>query len=169
MLFQIFIQILWYVSIIFSILWFTAKKDKNALILMSVFNFFMWIHLLFLWASAWGYSLLFDILKNMFSLKYKNNLYTLGFFTVITLIIGYFTFDGTLISLLPAIAPVVWTVWIFLLSWVHLRFIFLTCSSLWLIYNFFIGSLPWVISASINIISIFVWIWRIRKQQKYAK
>lgn len=166
---EIFIQIIWYIAIVFSILWFSAKKDKNAIILVSLFNLFMWFHLLLLGALAWAYSLFFDIAKNMFSLKYKNNLYTLSFFTCITLIIAFFTYNGTFISLLPALAPIVWTVWIFLFSWVHLRFIFLTCSVLWIIYNLFIGSIPWMLSSFINIISIFVGIWRIRKQQKYAK
>ncbi len=162
-------QILWYIAIIFSTLWFTAKKDKNALILMSFFNLFMGSHFLILWAYSGWFSLFFDILKNIFSLKYKNNIYSLVFFTTITCIIGYFTFDGTLPSLLPGIAPIVWTIWIFTLKGMHLRYVFLTCNILWILYNLAVWSLPWLIASSINMVAIFIGLWRVYKQQKYAK
>lgn len=163
------INFIGYFATVFSILGFLSKSDSKSLIYMSLFNLFLWSHYLLLWLYSGAFSLYFDIVKNMFSLKYKNNILTLSIFSLITLAIWYFTYDGTYSSFLPIIAPLIWTLWIFTLSWVHLRYIFLTCNLIWLIYNILVWSLPGIILWIINLIAIAIGISRFYKQQRYAK
>jgi len=124
------------------------QKDKNKMLLLIVFNgLFFGIEYLLLGAYSGMFSNFFGIFRTYFSMKKENDskfdkLYILLFFIIGYIIIGFISFDGNFISLLPIFAELIYVVTLWQKSVKKIRVGTLLMVILWLIYDIIVMAYP---------------------------
>lgn len=158
-------QIVGFIALFFVFLWFKETDDRRLIIYLTIGSFFWGIHFSILWLIAAAWINFFDIFKNLLWLKYERNTILMSFFIVSYTVIWFISYQYTqeLISLLPTIASILSTIWVFIFRWISLRINLIVVLIIWFIYNSIWGSIPWVTS---DIVLIWATLYGISKLRK---
>lgn len=87
------------------------------------------------------------------------------FFALLYAVFGILAYESPL-SLLPILAPVIYTFGIYLADARHLRYTAITASIIWVIYNISVFSIVGVIAETLTIINLMIAIFRYRTKAK---
>ena len=112
---------------------------------MLLSSLFWGTHFYLLWVYAGLAAVIIFVFRLILSIKYQKSKRAFLSIIWVTLITGYFTFDG-LFSLLPIVTSISWAYSFFYLEKIKLRLAMMFNSSVWLIYQISI----WSISGIVN-------------------
>jgi len=135
------------------------QKDKDKMLLYVVFNgIFFGIEYLLLGAYSGMFSNFFGIARTYtFKEKERNKkldkIYVLMFFIVGYIIIGFISFDGSYISLLPIFAEIIYVISLWQKSVSRIRIGTLIMVILWLIYDLVVMAYPSALTDTIVMVS----------------
>lgn len=138
------------------------QKNKDKMLWYVVFNgIFFGIEYLLLGAYSGMFSNFFGIFRTYVSKEKEkkeklNKLYVLLFFIIGYTIIGFISFDGKIISLLPIIAEIIYVVTLWHKDVKKIRLGTLLMVILWLIYDIFVKAYPSMITDLIVMFSTIV-------------
>ncbi len=100
--------------------------------------------------------------------KRKNSKILPIFFVVIYIIIGFFTFDSAF-SVLPILAPCIYTVAIYISDITKIRYVSVLTRVLWLIYDISVFSAAGIVAQIILMINGIIAIYRYARKSKEQK
>jgi len=144
-------QIFWIIAAVITVCAFIySDKDKTVKLLLAWWLFWA-LQFALLWALSWALISLFWFIRTLLAKKYENNNRTLWLMFFVISIISYISYENYL-SLLPAVATYIATYALFRLKWTQFRIALIIPTSLWLIYNYSIGSIWWTIREIIILI-----------------
>ena len=103
--------------------------------------------------------------NNIKIFKIKLNYFYLIFFIILYIIASIFTFNGIL-SILPLLAALIYTIFIWNGNELRLKKIAFICYFIWLIYNIFVMSISGIVSNVISIVSTLI---AIKNEKKRCK
>ncbi|MBR2708039.1 MAG: YgjV family protein [Bacilli bacterium] len=138
------------------------QKNKDKMLWYVVFNgIFFGIEYLLLGAYSGMFSNFFGIFRTYVSKEKEKNeklnkLYVLLFFIIGYTIIGFISFDGKIISVLPIIAEIIYVVTLWQKDVKKIRLGTLLMVILWLIYDIFVKAYPSMITDLIVMFSTIV-------------
>lgn len=128
------------------------QKNKDRMLLYVVFNgIFFGIEYLLLKAYSGMFSNFFGIIRTYVSKEKEkkekyDKWYFLTFFLIGYAIIGFISFDGKIISLLPIIAEIIYVITLWQKDVKKIRIGTLLMVILWLIYDIFVKAYPSLIT-----------------------
>ena len=127
------------------------------MITANIINLF---HYLLLGAYSGCITKLLAIFRDCFIILKKNcnnflNYFYLIFFIILYIIASIFTFNGIL-SILPLLAALIYTIFIWNGNELRLKKIAFICYFIWLIYNIFVMSISGIVSNVISIVSTLI-------------
>lgn len=138
---------------------YLQKDDTSVKKLMLLSSLFWGTHFYLLGVYSGLAAVIIWIIRLCLSIKYEKSKNAFLFIFCITIMTGFFTFDGIL-SLLPIITSITGAYGYFFFKGLQLRYIMLFNSGTWLCYNFFIGSVSGVINESLVQIILIATIYR---------
>lgn len=153
-------QIIWLFAFIIWVIAFLHKKDKKLYLYLIISQSLWVIHFFLMWLFSWAFVNLVSIFRWYIALKYKHIKYFIYIFILFYICIWIINYNW-IISLLPPIAGILWTIAILRLSNLKWRLLLLICSMLWLIYNYIWGSIWWIITEIFMIIAWLITICRL--------
>lgn len=168
---QIIWQIIWFIALFFVFLGFKETDDRKLILYLTVWSFFWGIHFSILGLVAAAGINFFDIGKNLMWLKYENNKIFMWVFITCYIIIWMvsYTYTWNIFSLLPTLASVVSTVWVFIFRWIYLRLNLLGVLWIWFVYNFAWWSIPGITSDIVLIWATFYGIYKLTYKISHYK
>lgn len=138
-------QIVGFIAMFIIFYAFSVKDDTKLVKLMSISCVF-WILHFFLMGNFWALiATSVGLLRLLLSLKYKGNMKVLLFIAILSLILGYMSYEG-FISLIPICATLIASYAFFFLEKIPLRLLLQVTSLMWLYYHL----QTWSISGVIN-------------------
>lgn len=140
-----FTQISWFAAMGIILLAYFQKDDHTVKKLMLLSSLFWGTHFYLLWVYSGLCATIIFAIRLCLSIKLWKNKNAFIFLLIITIITGYYTYDGHL-SLLPVITSITGAYSFFFLEKVKLRLAMMFNSSTWLIYHISIWSLSWAIN-----------------------
>jgi len=149
--FYILWQVFWIIAAIITVSAFVYSDKEKTVKLLLVWWLFWALQFALLWAMSWAMISLFGFIRTLLAKKYENNNRTLWLMFLIIWIISYISYEDYL-SLLPAIATFIATYALFSLKWTQFRIALIIPTTLWLIYNYSVGSIWWTIREIIILI-----------------
>lgn len=162
-----FIQGLWIIAFIASMITFLMKKDQRFIQMMVLVSFLWSIHFFFLGLLSAALINFIDIFKNLLALKFKKNNYITWGVIILYILIWIYTFSSVnIIEIFPVIASLASIYVVFQLTWVQMRLGFIAILLFWLIYNYTGWSLGGVLSDVCLLVTWFIGIWKIIKEWK---
>lgn len=135
-----FWQLFWILAAIITICAFIYNDKKKTLNLLLIGWVFWILQFALLWALSWAFVNIFWFVRTLLAKYNQNDKRLIIFLFLIIVIISYFTYSGPL-SLLPLIATLIWTYALFYYQWVTFRVMLVIPTTLWLIYNYHVGSI----------------------------
>lgn len=138
-------QLTWFMWMIIILIGYFQKDDRDVKKFMLISAVFWWAHFYMLWVYSGLAAIVIWVVRILLSLKYKKNRKAFMSIFVGTIIIGYFTYDGFM-SMLPILCSLTWAYSYFYLEKIKLRCAMLFNSWIYLVYNFFVWSISWVIN-----------------------
>lgn len=163
-------QWIWIIALFFQILSFLSQKDKKFFLHLSISSFFWWIHYFLLWLYSWAFVNVVDIGKNALWYKGVKGKFVFWGFFFLYLLLWFLTFDWKVFSLIPIIASLLSIYAIFFLKNENLRAVYVVIMILWLLYNFFWFSIPWLITDFLLLLELLYTYFKIRTtRKKYQK
>ena len=153
-------QIIGFIAFFVSLIAYHRKDKKNILINMITANIINLFHYLLLGAYSGCITKLLAIFRDCFIIFKKNcnnflNYFYLLFFIILYIIASIFTFNGIL-SILPLLAALIYTIFIWNGNELRLKKIAFICYFIWLIYNIFVMSISGIVSNVISIVSTLI-------------
>ena len=153
-------QIIGFIAFFVSLIAYHRKDKKNILINMITANIINLFHYLLLGAYSGCITKLLAIFRDCFIIFKKNcnnflNYFYLIFFIILYIIASIFTFNGIL-SILPLLAALIYTIFIWNGNELRLKKIAFICYFIWLIYNIFVMSISGIVSNVISIVSTLI-------------
>ena len=153
-------QIIGFIAFFVSLIAYHRKDKKNILINMITANIINLFHYLLLGAYSGCITKLLAIFRDCFIIFKKNcnnflNYFYLIFFIILYVIASIFTFNGIL-SILPLLAALIYTIFIWNGNELRLKKIAFICYFIWLIYNIFVMSISGIVSNVISIVSTLI-------------
>jgi hypothetical protein len=145
---------------IWAIIAFSQKKDRNVMISLCVTNVFWVIHFFLMWLYTGMLMATIGIIRLYLSLRFNRNLKIFFGISILTVIVAFVTYQDSS-SLFPMTASILASYAFFFLQGVRLRMVLLLASSFWLSYNFVHFSIWWMINESILHIVHLITIYRI--------
>lgn len=137
-------QIIWAIAFFVSVYNFLFCKDKKFIIFTAIASAIWWVHFMSLWLLAAWLVNIFDVFKNLISLKYERNIRWVIWFTIVYLVIWYLSYRGWIVSTIPTITAIVSTYLVFYVRGIYLNIWFLVIILLWMIYNYYGNSIGWL-------------------------
>ena len=137
-------QIIWIGAFFISVYNFVFCQNKKFIIVTAIASGVWWLHFLSLGLMAAAVVNIFDVFKNIISLKYQRNLKWVIAFTIIYLIIWYISYTGSIVSLIPTLNAIISTYLVFYVRWIWLNIWFLFIIALWMVYNYLWNSIGWL-------------------------
>lgn len=141
------------------------QKNKNKMLWFIVLNgLFFGCQYFLLQAYSGMFSNFFGIIRT-YICKVKeqneslNKWYVFAFFMIGYIVIGFITFDGHIISLLPIIAELIYVITLWQKSVKRIRYGTLLMVILWLIYDVVVKAYPSMITDLIVMTSTMIAIW----------
>ena len=138
---------------------YMQKDDKSVKKLMLLSSLFWGTHFYLLWMYSGLAAIIIWVMRLCLSMKYHKNVKAFSFICIVTIITGYFTFDGFL-SMLPIITSITGAYSYMFLESIKLRLMMLFNSSTWMMYNFFVGSISWVVNETLVQVILLATIYR---------
>lgn len=135
-----------FVAMAIWILGLIVLEDKKTIKIFIISGFFWMLHFIFLWNIAALWATIIGIIRLFLSLRYQKNIYVLWLVVLVSIIFWYFSYDGTLLSLLPLIATSIASYGFFFLEKAQLRILLGFVSLMWLSYHLQTGSMSWVVN-----------------------
>jgi hypothetical protein len=138
------------------------QKNKDKMLVYVVFNgIFFGIEYLLLKAYSGMFSNFFGIFRTYVSKEKEKNTkfnkwYVLLFFIIGYIVMGFLSFDGRVISLLPIIAEIIYVLTLWQKKVKRIRLGTLIMVILWLIYDIFVKAYPSMITDLIVMLSTIV-------------
>lgn len=154
-------QVIWGIAFLVSVYNFVFCQNKKFIIVTAIASAIWWAHFMSLWLLAAWLVNIFDVFKNLISLKYERNLKWVLWFSLIYIIIWYFSYSGSWISIIPTITAILSTYLVFYVRGIWLNIWFLWIIALWMIYNYIWNSIWWL---STDIFLIWFWLLWILRQ-----
>lgn len=152
-------ELSWFFGMLVMLIAYLQKNDVTVKKLMVLSVFFWGAHY-FLMGLFTGFVItMIWFLRLWLSVKYKKNKYALIFVISLSLTSSYFTYNG-IMSLLPVIASMTGAYAYFYLEKIKLRLMMTFNSSMWLIYNFVVGSFSGMINEALVQVVLIVTIYR---------
>ena len=153
-------QIIGFIAFFVSLIAYHRKDKKTILINMITANIINLFHYLLLGAYSGCITKLLAIFRDCFIIFKKNcnnflNYFYLIFFIILYIIASIFTFNGIL-SILPLLAALIYTIFIWNGNELRLKKIAFICYFIWLIYNIFVMSISGIVSNVISIVSTLI-------------
>ena len=153
-------QIIGFIAFFVSLIAYHRKDKKTILINMITANIINLVHYLLLGAYSGCITKLLAIFRDCFIIFKKNcnnflNYFYLIFFIILYIIASIFTFNGIL-SILPLLAALIYTIFIWNGNELRLKKIAFICYFIWLIYNIFVMSISGIVSNVISIVSTLI-------------
>ena len=153
-------QIIGFIAFFVSLIAYHRKDKKNILINMITANIINLFHYLLLGAYSGCITKLLAIFRDCFIIFKKNcnnflNYFYLIFFIILYIIASIFTFNDIL-SILPLLAALIYTIFIWNGNELRLKKIAFICYFIWLIYNIFVMSISGIVSNVISIVSTLI-------------
>ena len=153
-------QIIGFIAFFVSLIAYHRKDKKTILINMIIANIINLVHYLLLGAYSGCITKLLAIFRDCFIIFKKNynnflNYFYLIFFIILYIIASIFTFNGIL-SILPLLAALIYTIFIWNGNELRLKKIAFICYFIWLIYNIFVMSISGIVSNVISIVSTLI-------------
>lgn len=153
-------QIIGFIAFFVSLIAYHRKDKKNILINMITANIINLFHYLLLGAYSGCITKLLAIFRDCFIILKKNcnnflNYFYLIFFIILYIIASIFTFNGIL-SILPLLAALIYTIFIWNGNELRLKKVAFICYFIWLIYNIFVMSISGIVSNVISIVSTLI-------------
>ena len=153
-------QIIGFIAFFVSLIAYHRKDKKTILINMITANIINLVHYLLLGAYSGCITNLLAIFRDCFIIFKKNcnnflNYFYLIFFIILYIIASIFTFNGIL-SILPLLAALIYTIFIWNGNELRLKKIAFICYFIWLIYNIFVMSISGIVSNVISIVSTLI-------------
>ena len=163
-------QIIGFIAFFVSLIAYHRKDKKTILINMIIANIINLVHYLLLGAYSGCITKLLAIFRDCFIIFKKNcnnflNYFYLIFFIILYIIASIFTFNGIL-SILPLLAALIYTIFIWNGNELRLKKIAFICYFIWLIYNIFVMSISGIVSNVISIVSTLI---AIKNEKKRCK
>lgn len=157
-------QWVWMIAMLFSILWYAQKDDKNVLRIFIVSNIAWMTHFFFMWTFSAMASCAVWVARSFLSLKYKRNKKIFLWVISATLVLWIMTFEGKL-SILPIIASCVSAYWYFFFDRLKLRIFMFVSSLCWIIFSFWSFSIWWMITDSIVLVILIITMIKMIKEE----
>ncbi|MDC0506261.1 YgjV family protein [Candidatus Gracilibacteria bacterium] len=129
-------QIIGAIGFLVSIYNFLFCENKKFIIFTAVASVAFGFHYYSLGLIAAAGVNAFDVVKNLLSLKYERNLKLVLGFSLIYLIIGYLTYTGELVSIIPTLTALASTYLVFYVRGIWLNIGFLFIILMWMVYNY---------------------------------
>ena len=153
-------QIIGFIAFFVSLIAYHRKDKKTILINMIISNIINLFHYLLLCYYSGCITTLLAIFRDCFIIFKKNcnnflNYFYLIFFIILYIIASIFTFNGIL-SILPLLAALIYTIFIWNGNELRLKKIAFICYFIWLIYNIFVMSISGIVSNVISIVSTLI-------------
>lgn len=139
-------QSFWFIAMIIWICGFIVLNDRTTVKFFIVSTCFWILHFIFLWNYAALWAACIGQVRFVLSLKYQKSIKILAGVIIASLWFWFFSFDGTLISLLPLIATSVSSYGFFFLERARLRLLLGFVSIMWFSYHYKTGSMSWVLN-----------------------
>lgn len=137
-------QMIWAIGFLVSIYNFTFCENRKFIIVTAIASVAFGFHYYSLWLIAAASVNIFDVIKNLLSLKYEKNLWLVIWFSIIYIIMGVFTHTWEFISIIPTITGIASTYLVFYVRWIWLNIWFLFIIALWMVYNYLWNSIGWL-------------------------
>lgn len=168
----IFAQILGFFAIVFWTLSVQNKKKKDVLVFQIYASLFYAVQFLLLKGYSAFIVDLIAILRLYVFYKDEKDIgyirkYWLYIFLVLTIVSGIFTYNG-LISIIPVLIGIFYTVSTWLKDTKYLRIFYIICAILWMIYNYKYFALVAILGNIIEIISGIISIFRFDRKRKVS-
>lgn len=171
--FYIISQIFALGGLIFDLIAIQRKRKTTLLNMDTMAAFCSFLHYAFLGAWAGMISKLVTTVRNAIAAsetarKHKNSKILPIIFIVIYIVIGFFTFDSAF-SVLPILAPCIYTVAIYTSDITKIRYVSVLTRVLWLIYDISVFSAAGIVAQIILMINGIIAIYRYAKKSKEQK
>lgn len=140
-----FTQLSWFLAMITILIAYFQKDDYTVKKLMLLSALFWGTHFYLLGVYSWLAAVVIWVFRLILSIKFEKSFKAFILIVCVTLITGFFTFDGIL-SLLPVLTSLTWAYSFFFLEKVKLRLAMLFNSSTWLVYHISIGSVSGIMN-----------------------
>jgi len=137
-------QSLWFMAMIIWLSGFLVLDDKKTIKIFIVSSVFWLLHFVFLWNMAALWATIIGIWRLFLSLKYQKNMNVLLLTIAVSIFFWVFSYNGTILSLLPLIATAISSYWFFFLEKAQLRILLWFVSIMWLTYHYQTWSMSWV-------------------------
>ena len=138
-------QITWFFGMFTILIGYFQKDDKEVKKYLLISAIFWGAHFYMLWVYSGLAAIIIWVARILLSLKFKKSKYAFLFIVISTIIIWFFTFEW-IVSMLPIVASLTWAYSYFYLEKVKLRLVMIFNSWMYLVYNYFVGSISWVIN-----------------------
>ena len=144
-------QLMGFVYMFFLIFSYFQKYAKGLLLYQSLAFLFKGIHYFLIGGLSGAVTSIISCLRNLVFTKVKSKVLMI-LFIILYIIIGYFTFTN-LFSLLPVLATILYSFFVYIKNPKYLRISSLFTSFIWLTYNIYLFSYSGIITQVILIIS----------------
>ena len=166
-------QIFAVLSIVFDLVAAQRRKKADLLKMDTMAAFCSSLHYAFLVAWSGLISKIITTIRNGIAAydathKQKSNKLLPIVFVILYVIMGVFAFDSVF-SILPILAPSLYTVVIYTSDVKKIRYVVVISNLLWLIYDIHLLSIAGIIAETVIIINGLVAIYRYRKKQKSTR
>lgn len=133
-------QIFGILAAVITVCAFIYTDKKKILNLLLIWGIFWILQFAFLWALSWAIINCFWFIRTILA-KYENNdKRVISILFIIIFIISYYTYEWPM-SLLPLAATCIGTYALFYIQGVTFRIVLIVPTTLWLIYNYYVGSI----------------------------
>ncbi len=152
-------QIMGFMGMFVILLAYFQKCDTTVKKLMLLSSLFWGAHFYLLGTYSWLAAVVIWVFRLLLSIKFERNKKAFLSILTLTIIVGYFTYDG-IYSLLPVITSISGAYSYFFLEKVRLRMMMLFNSVTWLLYNSIIGSISGIINEFLVQVILMITIYR---------
>jgi hypothetical protein len=152
----------------FTILyWFVQTDDKKSKNIIK-FALILWIaHFYFMWLMVACIATIIAMVRVALSIKFERNIYICGTLVLLSLVLWFISFKGSLVESLPIVTSVIWTINFFYFHWIIFRAINMFNSSCWLVFYAYVGSIWWAMNEFLTIFILSITIIRLMTYDGY--
>lgn len=148
-------SILGFIAFLVSIYSVRKNKIEKFFLFQMLSNFLYFIHYLLLSATSGMFTKLISMIRDYIQVlkqKYKWLNKILFLFIIFYILIIYFTYSN-IISILPVLSALIYTIFIWNSNINRVKLIFFICEVFWFIYNIYVLSIPGIISKCLSLLN----------------
>ncbi len=157
---KVLIQGIGFLAMLCAFISFQKNTHKGILAFQCTANALFFLHYYFLGATTGAIlnavAMVRAVIFYFKDKKWADNIFWLWFFCAVSIAVGIFTWEDSLLSLLPMLGMVCTTIGFWVKNPKYVRIVSFPSSPLWLIYNLLKNSYAGAVCEAFNIISIIV-------------